>query len=258
MVNRGPSAGCQACRERRVGCDKARPPPPPPALLPPLRSHARDVATAFFFRRCVLPTRQQWPLGNEYFEHILPLYNSARPSSALPAALSVMALSVATAHRSQALVQPLLAETELAAIKAVNVALSDPRQCLKDDTLLAIFCLNFAQQFRGQLAALRPDRPHLHGALALIRHRGPVAFNSRISQSLHTATRNHLLLNALWSEDGSAEQDLLIKLPEVAPPHADAACTIQHILQQVLCLESQILTAREPGTLVRCSSSTFM
>ncbi|XP_014562305.1 hypothetical protein COCVIDRAFT_62327, partial [Bipolaris victoriae FI3] len=25
MVNRGPSAGCQACRERRVGCDKARP-----------------------------------------------------------------------------------------------------------------------------------------------------------------------------------------------------------------------------------------
>lgn len=122
------------------------------------------------------------------------------------------------------------------------MALSDSRQCLNDETLLAVLCLDFAQQFRGQQSAVAHGRPHLQGALALIRHRGPAAFNSGISQSLYTATRGHLLLNALWSDDGSPEQDLLFKLPEIAPPHKSLACTIHHVLQQVLCLESQVLT----------------
>lgn len=145
MVNRGPSTGCQTCRERRVGCDRVKPAckrclarglicpgyrdaggvvfkdeskavftrhskravlrlRPIPSQLP---SDPHDVTTAFFFRQCVLPTRQEWPLGNEYFEYILPLYNCATPSSALHSAVSVMALKVATIHHTQQYVQPL-------------------------------------------------------------------------------------------------------------------------------------------------------
>ena len=181
-------------------------------------------------------------MGNEYFDHILPLYNSAGLSSALPIAVSVMALKVATVHHAQDYVKPLVAEAELAAVRAVGTALTDPLQRIKDETLLAILCLDFAQQYRN--AAFQNGRPHLKGALALIRQRGPAAFDSEVSQSLYVATRSHVLLNALWSLDESEDQDLILTLPEVSSARKSAASTIQHILQQVLCLERQILTWR--------------
>jgi hypothetical protein len=278
MVYRGPSAGCQACRERRVGCDKARPAckkcimrgqmcpgyrdasgvvfkdesnaifarhskraPARPSTLPPqVHFNPHDVTTAFFFRQCLLPTHHEWPLGNEYFDHILPLYNSAAPSSALPLAVSVMALKVATTHHAQDYVQPLVTEAELAAVRAVSTALSNPLQHLKDETLLAILCLDFAQQYRN--AAFRHGRPHLRGALALIRQRESTTFDSEVSQSLYVATRGHVLLNALWPADGSEDQDLIFTLPEVASARNNIASNVQHILQQVLCLEKQVLT----------------
>jgi hypothetical protein len=228
MVNRGPSAGCQACRERRVGCDKTRPAckkctmrgqicpgyrdangvvfkdeskavfarqskraiARPSTVPPPVRSDPHDVITAFFFRQCLLTTRHGWPLGNEYFDHILPLYKSAAPSSALALAVSVMALKVATTHHTEDYVQPLVTGAELAAVRAVGTALSDPLQRLKDETLMATLCLDFAQQYRS--AGVQHGRPHLRGALALIRQRGSTAFDSGASQSLYVATRGHV------------------------------------------------------------------
>ena len=280
MVNRGPSVGCQSCRERRVGCDKTKPAckrcttrgqvcpgyrdasgvvfkdesktvvarhskraaRKPIALLPTLHTDPRDVTTAFFFRQCVLPTRQEWPLGNEYFEHILPVYNSASPSSALPVAVSVMALKVATMHHSQDYVQPLVAEAELKAVVAVNAALSNPAQRLKDETLLAILCLDFAQQYRRHTTAPQHSRPHLKGALALVRQRGPATFHSAVSRSLYVATRSHVLLNTLWPSNEPDDHDLILGLPEMASSHESLASTVQHILQQVLCLERNVLT----------------
>jgi hypothetical protein len=216
----------------------------PSALPPQVQSNPHDVTTAFFFRQCLLPTRHEWPLGNEYFDHILPLYNSAAPSSALPLAVSVMALKVATFHHAQDLVQPLVTGAELAAVRAVSTALSDPLQRLKDETLMAILCLDFAQQYRN--AALQHGRPHLKGALALIRQRGSTAFDSEASQSLYVATRGHVLLIALWSAEESEDQDLIFTLPEVASARKSIASTVQHILRQVLCLERQVLTWQPP------------
>jgi hypothetical protein len=80
---------------------------------------------AHFFRQCLLLTRPKWPLGNKYFDHILPLYNSAAPSSALPLAVSVIALKVATIRHAQDYVQPLVTRAKLAAVRAINLALSD-------------------------------------------------------------------------------------------------------------------------------------
>jgi hypothetical protein len=282
MVNRGPSAGCQACRERRVGCDKVRSAcrkcivrgqicpgyrdasgvvfkheskavfarhsrraTARPSTLPPqVHSNPHDVTTAFFFRQCLLPTRHEWPLGNDYFDHILPLYNSAAPSSALPLAVSVMALKVATIHHAQDYVQPLVTGAELAAVRAISTALSDPLQHLKDETLMAILCLDFAQQYRN--AALQHCRPHLRGAVALIRQRGFTAFDSEASQSLYVATRGHVLLIALWQADRSDDQNLIFTLPEVVSARSSILSTVQHILRQVLCLERQVLTWQPP------------
>ena len=282
MVNRGPSAGCQACRTRRVGCDKARPAcrkcivggqicpgyrdaggvvfkdeskavfarhsrrttARPCALPPQVHSNPHDVMTAFFFRQCLLPTRYKWPLGNEYFDHILPLYSATAPSSALRLAVAVMALKVATVHHAQDYVQPLVTEAELAAVRAVSAAVSDALQSMKDETLLAVLCLDFAQQYRR--AALQRGRPHLRGALALIRQRGSAAFDPEASQSLYVATRGHVLLITLWSADRSEDQDLIFTLPEVSSPRKSIESTVQHILRQVLCLERQVLASQLP------------
>lgn len=88
-------------------------------------------------------------MGNEYFDHILPLYNSAALSSALPLAVSFMALNVATIHHAPDYVQPLITGAELVAIRAIGTSLSDSLQRLKDETLMAILCLDFAQQYRN-------------------------------------------------------------------------------------------------------------
>jgi hypothetical protein len=214
-----------------------------PSTLPPqVHSNPHDAITTFFFRQCLLPTRHEWPLGNEYFDHILPLYNSAAPSSALPLAVSVMALTVATTHHVQDHVQPLVTGAELAAVRAVGTALSDPLQRLKDETLMAILCLDFAQQYRN--AALQHSRPHLRGALALIRERGSKTFDSEASQSLYVATRGHVLLITLWPAD--VDQDLIFTLPEVASARKSIGFTVHHILRQVLCLEKQVLAWQPP------------
>ena len=278
MVNHGPSIGCQACRERRVGCDRARPAckkclarrqicpgyrdasgvvfkdeseavfarhskravvksRPVPSQLP---SDLDSVTTAFFFRQCVLPTRQQWPLGNEYFEHILPLYNSAAPSSALHIAISAMALKVATIHHTQEYVQPFVVEAKLAAVRALKSALSDPQQRLKDETLLAVLCLDFEQRY-GNVTD-QHDRPHLKGALALVRQRVPTSFNSMVAQALYRATRGQVLLHALWADDESEDQNLVLVLPALDLAYSNTESAVQHILQQVLRLERQVLS----------------
>jgi hypothetical protein len=283
MVNRGPSVACHACRERRVGCDRARPAckkclarghicpgyrdaggvvfkdqsqavyarhsrSRSTALPTQLRSNPHDVTTAFFFRQCVLPTRQEWPLGNEYFEHILPLYNSVAPKSALATVVSVMALKVATVHHSPGYVQPLVSESELRAVRAVNAALSNPLECLKDETLLAVLCLDFAQQFVRRSASRQHDRPHLKGALALLRHRRPETFDSDVSRSLYVATRSHVLLHSLWSGNESQDQDLVLTLPGMEVTGESPASAIQHILQRVLCLERELLLEQAKDT----------
>lgn len=262
MVNRGPSTGCQTCRERRVGCDRAKPAckkclarglicsgyrdssgvvfkdeskavfarhskravAKSRAIPSQLPSDPHDVTTAFFFRQCVLPTRQEWPLGNEYFEHILPLYNYAVPSSALHSAVSAMALKVATIHHTQGYVQPYVAKAELVAVRAIKEALSDPQQRWKDETLLAVLCLDFEQRYRN--AADQHHRPHLKGALALIRQRGPTSFNPMVAQALYRATRDHVLLHALWSGDESEDKDIVLALPALDLAHSNAESAV--------------------------------
>lgn len=88
-----------------------------------------------------------------------------------------MALKVAIVHHRQEQAQPLYLEAEITVVRAVKTALSDPRESLRDETILAILCLDSAQRLPGQT----PARPHLKGALALVRHRGPKAFDSEVS-----------------------------------------------------------------------------
>lgn len=214
-----------------------------PSTVPPqVHSDPYDVTRAFFFRQCLLPTRHEWPLGNEYFDHILPLYKSAAPSSALALAVSVMALKVATTHHIEDYVQPLVTRSELAIVWAIGTALSDPLQRSKEETLMATLCLDFAQQYRN--ARVQHAYPHLRGALALIRQRGSTDFDSKASQSLYVATRGHVLLIAVWPAD--KKQHLIFALPEVDLVRQDMGWTIQQVLRRVLCLERQVLTWQPP------------
>lgn len=208
-----------------------------------LRSNPRDASTAFFFRRVVMPMCHGWPLGHEYFEHLLPLYNAAPHESALAIAVSAMALRVATTQHVQGQIHPLYAEAELTAVRAIKTALSDPRERLRDETLLAVLCLDYAQQLVPQEAARQDSRPHLKGALALVRQRDRASFASPVSQSLYVATRSHVLLRVLWSPNESEDQRLILTLPEVQPAGGEnPALALHRILQRVLCLERLMLS----------------
>ena len=82
---------------------------------------------------------------------------------------------------------------------------------MKDRTLLAVRCLDFEQRYRN--VAYQRDRPHLKGGLALIRQREPTSFNLMVAQALYKATRCHVLLHALQSDDESEDKDIVLTLP---------------------------------------------
>lgn len=59
-----------------------------------------------------------------------------------------------------------------------------------------------------------------------------------VAQALYKATRGQVLLHALWADDESEDQHLVSVLPALDLAYSNMESAVQHILQQVLRLES--------------------
>ena len=78
-----------------------------------------------------------------YINALVPLYNAARPDSALYAAVAAVSLAIFEGSHNQ-LAQRSFGE----AITAAQTALQDPKESLEDETLMAVLLLSLFEVSR--------------------------------------------------------------------------------------------------------------
>lgn len=158
-------------------------------------------------------TQKKGPLlSRGHLDHLIPLYLSSHERSPLALATKAMAYQALGLH--EGLDQRMHALHELEACRSLKDALADPKESMKDDTLMAVLCLDFAAHLSSREASKAACRAHIDGALALVRHRSPDSFNTDIAKSLFAATRSNVLLQCLWFGDKHAMDSVRV-LPKI-------------------------------------------
>ena len=211
-----------------------------PQMPADLRIDTQTACINFFFRNYIQTSLRDTSTSRGHFDHLVPLYNVAAPSSPLVLATTVMAARAICLYYNQSQNTLWHARSDVAATQAIKAAIMDAVECLRDETLLAVLCLDFAENLSSRTAGNAPSRAHRDGALALVQHRGPSNFSSSVSRSLLAATRSNTLLQALWYGD-ERSQDAVALLPDVELGDCNPAVALHYILVGVLKLERLML-----------------
>jgi hypothetical protein len=174
-----------------------------------IRPIPEEQAMCFFFNNYVLPVRD--PLARKGFlEHLPQFYNNTDPQSPL----KLSTLAVASAMMSTGMGRPPdSALSRLCYVRAVSrlkERVSERKDCAGDELLVAVMLLHLYevghsseaqasllmehQATIGNLAKrVINTHPHLDGALALIRHRGPHDFKTTVSRQILYYVRSLLV-----------------------------------------------------------------
>ncbi|KAI4161529.1 MAG: hypothetical protein LQ342_004813 [Letrouitia transgressa] len=91
-------------------------------------------------------------------------------------------------------------ETQVAyanAIRALRAALSDPEECVSDETLMAVCILGYYEAIVDTYMSRPPTMQHYSGAAAIIKKRQSITMTSELSKRLLLAARSHLVFKAL-------------------------------------------------------------
>ena len=123
------------------------------------------------------------------------------------------------------------------ACQAIRVAITDVIESVRDETLLAVLCLDFAEHLSNGTAVKPPSRAHLDGAITLVQHRGPDGFSTNASRSLLAATRSNTLLQTPWYDGDERSRNAVSSLPDVDLGDCNPAVALNHILTRVLKLK---------------------
>ena len=202
----------------------------------------QTACICFFFRTYILTLDRNSSTSRGHFDHLVPLYCTAAPSSPLTLATSAMASRAMCLYYKQGQDSVWHTRSEMAASQAIRAAIADPVKSRRDDTLLAVLCLDYAEHLPGRAAGSKAaSRAHVDGAIALIRHREPDSFSSSVSRSLLAATRANALLHTLWFGD-QRSYDAVALLPDVEMgSDCNPAVALNQILARMLKLEKLAL-----------------
>lgn len=194
--------------------------PPRPAgdaliLIEPSRD-AQAECLAYFFSNYVNIPRD--PSTNIFIEHIFPLYLNAPVNSALAQSVNAVAINVTQMWMSRYVDSYLARETYSRAVSLLKTALADPIESKSDDTLAAVFLLDFYDSLNKRFVGFIDNGTHQQGAVALLRHRGKENFKTPTSQRLFTALRSrHISFSMQSGQKVSLNEDLLAEETAVLP-----------------------------------------
>lgn len=277
-----PSTGCSLCRQRHVKCDETKPDCNRCRRLGrscpgyrdtcgviiqdvTARVHAKYQKQRFSSRSALIPISIpgaipddgiafsinflfteyiQTPslLRRPYFECLPQLYCDSDPDSALVSAVAFTAARAARLHFGNQVRPAMLAESGSKALKALQAAVANPNESIRDETLLAVLCLDFAEHLASRSDSMTASRAHVNGALLLVQHRRPQSFANPISASLVIGTTSIVLLSALWTQSsGSQTQDAVDALPDVDASQQGPYAELHQLLSRALRLEGRML-----------------
>ncbi|KAI1629146.1 hypothetical protein EDD37DRAFT_38556 [Exophiala viscosa] len=184
-------------------------------LVSPSRNVETECLTYFFANYVDIPRD---PSTNIFIEHILPLYISAPLESALTHAANAVAINVAQMWMQRGIDSSLARESYAKAVSLVQYALQDPVQSRTDDTLAAVFLLDFYDSLNKRFVGFIDTGMHQQGAMALLRHRGKENFESATSRRLFTALRSrHINFSLQAGKKVQLDGDLLAEETALLP-----------------------------------------
>lgn len=174
------------------------PQPTSRAISPQYLPNTESECLAFFFTNYVdVIADKEAQIG--YLELLLPLHGRASPNSPLSLATSALATNIAFASFGRSLDAELPNSLFSKALSLTQRAINDPLQNATDETLVTVLLLGACDILSRTARAQRPSGIHKNGALALVKHRGALNFESELSKRLLIAVRHHTIRMALWT-----------------------------------------------------------
>ncbi|KAL8951179.1 MAG: hypothetical protein Q9222_002839 [Ikaeria aurantiellina] len=168
------------------------------AINPPLAESQDSYAHGFFVSAYVLGPRDR--RADHGFLELLPyFFGKLKSNSVLSSSLAVVA------HCYFGAWEPEIRNTETLAVqrnyakslKALQLAVKSPQDCLTDEVLMAVCLLNFFEYtVRAIMSRPRSDQ-HVNGALALVKQRRSSTMTSDLSKRLLIAVRHDIVGAAL-------------------------------------------------------------
>lgn len=153
-------------------------------------------AVPFFFKNFVsLP--QQADSMRGYLELLVPLYNKARPSSALHLATNAVALATCGNYPGR---QDLLREAATTygkALRKLNSDLKDPVASKSDESILATLLFSLYETIMSTDDTITAWGNHVDGAVTLTKLRGPDQFNNPMSHDMFRAVRTMMITSCV-------------------------------------------------------------
>ncbi|KAF2012094.1 hypothetical protein BU24DRAFT_269809 [Aaosphaeria arxii CBS 175.79] len=165
--------------------------------VPPVISLPPDFeAVPFFFKNFVsLP--QQADTMRGYLELLVPLYNKARPSSALHLATNAVALAACCNYPGKEELRKEAISTYGKALRKLNSDLKDPVASKSDESILATLLFSLYETIMSTDDTITAWGNHVDGAVALTKMRGPEQLKDPMSHDVFRAVRTMMITSCV-------------------------------------------------------------
>ncbi|PSN64285.1 hypothetical protein BS50DRAFT_498411 [Corynespora cassiicola Philippines] len=164
---------------------------PPSLILPP-----EFEAVPFFFRNFILLPQQAESMRG-YLELLVPLYNKARPSSALHLATNAVAMATCGNYPGRTDLLRNAVSTYGKALKKLNEDLKDPIISKSDETVLTILVFSLYETIMSTDDTITAWGNHVDGAVTLTKLRGEEQFKDPMSHAVFRAVRTMMITSCV-------------------------------------------------------------
>ena len=180
-------------------------------LIPrPLPQIPSQQAVTYFFTEYTNPQRQI-ELSRGYLTYVLPLYNHSSSDSPLTVVVQALALVAFSSLPGRQNLRITARQTYGAAIGKMKAVIQDPVESLTNETLAAVMLFGLYESLACTRETMLAWSSHIDGAIALIKRRGPLAFEDPIFQRLCFSIRTQMIINCITRcrplESGSGGPD---------------------------------------------------
>ena len=178
---------------------------------------------------------------NGYLEFLLPLYGNVRRGSPLSLATSALAANLTFAWFARGPDSELASTLFGKALVLTQAAINDPMQNMTDETLVTVLLLGTYDVLSRGSRSQRPSGLHKNGALALVKHRGTLNFETELSRRLLIAVRHQVIRIALqkgeqipsdpivWQNSGPMPENPATALDVFAAELADLKARVESL-----------------------------
>ncbi|ETI28742.1 hypothetical protein G647_01193 [Cladophialophora carrionii CBS 160.54] len=185
-----------------------------PQRLPPLTYPSGDLTEqAVCYSLTQLDVNSRVLYGNHAFNFLPQILADAGRDSYLYAAMRSVA-AVNFANRSPTVDMRDMIELEYArAVSRVTAALADPDQCLRDETLVAVWLLGIRELLAGVNGpqSKSAHQTHVDGTLMLLRLRGEEQFSSPAGRHLYATLLSAMHWKPLFASEEPSQEYLMLE-----------------------------------------------